>query len=902
MKKNRLFKISMKALIMLLCMTAASLSVRAQSCEVALRSDTLTDASHLYVDIYAKSTWVSGDFYYASGQYKVTFNAAIKNGGSLYCAVVPGYSDLTNAAQIPSVITQPTASNSRFVVTAQANPSSQGACSMISSAGTGTRICRVSLYNSSNGTAGGSAVAFAQALANLTITVAAPTGTAVFYMNASNLAILCTMTMNNANLTNPTLNGPITTTYILTGGAFCSGSTPEVTLSGSQSGVKYLLKHEGNPVGNWVAGTGSALTWNSGIVPGNYTVYAWRAAEYLTYNWGPIPVSLSPSSVGGSASCNVTYAGVSSVFNVVLNGQTGTVVTWQKQLNGGGWNNIPLTAGLTTLIESESSIGTYNYRAEVQSGTCPVAYSSLVTVTVADFVWTGIVDNSWINGGNWSPPSLPTATASVLIPAGAPHYPVIPVVKAIIVVGNIHILAGATVTISSGGAALTVTGTVTLDAAGGLYIQSDITGTGSIIAGAIDGAGDGIIDRYVPGYTNPSDGWHFLSSPVANQAIAPNFVSGVNDDVYKWNEPTDTWLNYKVHLWPSMGIGEGFLVAYQTTSTRTFHGVPNASDYPMVNISFTPAAVYHGWHLLGNPYPSALKWNDGNWNLTNVQAIAKVLNPGGTYSDLGAGGIIPEANGLMVWVSGPVNNLVIPMAARLHDNTPWFKNGDSQDNRLKLTAASTTNNTYVETVVGFDQNATEEYDLNYDSHFFGGIAQAPMMYSLTRTQSDMSTNVMPAVPENNTIPVTFWKGDATTYTMTASGLESFAQGVNVTLEDLVSGSIQDMRVNPVYPFTSGASDPSGRFVLHFGGAFGIQNPDEGTISAYSWQKSIYVSNGSGKTIQDVIVYDLLGKELVHKNRIEGTTLKIDIPWAETGYYMIRVITDQKLYAKKLFLN
>ena len=164
---------------------------------------------------------------------------------------------------------------------------------------------------------------------------------------------------------------------------------------------------------------------------------------------------------------------------------------------------------------------------------------------------------------------------------------------------------------------------------------------------------DGIIDRYVPGYTNPSDGWHFLSSPVANQAIAPNFVSGVNDDVYKWNEPTDTWLNYKVHLWPSMGIGEGFLVAYQTTSTRTFHGVPNASDYPMVNISFTPRSSLSWMASPGQPLSVCTEMERRETgNLTNVQAIAKVLNPGGTYSDLGAGGIIPEANGLMVWVSG----------------------------------------------------------------------------------------------------------------------------------------------------------------------------------------------------------------------------------------------------------
>ncbi len=899
MKKSKLYLISMKAALFLLFFVIASMAARSQSCEVTLRNDTLIDASHYYVDIYVKSTWASGDFYYSSGQYKVTFNAAIKNGGSLYCSVVPGFSDLTNVGQIPSVITQPTATNSRFVVTAQANPPNQASCSMISSTGLGTRICRVSLYNSSNGTFGGSAVAYAQALANLTVTVAAPTGTAVFYMNASNLAVLCTMTMNNTNLVNPTLNAPINTTYVLTGGTFCGGSTPNVTLSNSQTGVKYLLKLEGNPVGNWVAGTGAAIVWNTGIVAGNYTVYAWRTAEYLTYNWGPVAVSMAPASVGGTASTGVSYVGVASFFDVFLAGETGVITKWQNNFNGGGWNDIAGTAGMNPLHQSEGVIGNYQYRAVVQSGSCPEDYSTVVGVTVADYVWTGLVNTNWNDGGNWSPTLVPGPAASVIIPSGCPNFPVITNAKAIVITGNIHILVGATVTVGSG-AGLTVTGTVTVDAISGLTLQSDAAGTGSLIAGAVVGAGSTTIERFIPGYTTPTSGWHLLSSPISNQAIAPNFAPGANDDMYKWEEPTDYWRNYKNYNWPTMGLAEGFLVAYQATSTKLFSGSPNTGNYTMTDITYTPATVYHGWHLLGNPYSSAVKWNDGNWALSNVQAIAKALNPGGTYTDIAANSVIPEANGVFIYVDGPVNSLTFPAAARVHDFTPWYKNGDVSNNRLKLTASSTTNNTYVEAVVGFDQNSTSNYDLNYDSHFFTGIAQAPVMYSVAN--GNLSTNIMPAIPQGNTIPVSFVKGEAANYTMTASGIETFAQGVTVTLEDLVAGTTQDLRVNPVYSFTSATADQENRFLLHFGGVFGVQDMNEGMISAYSWDKSIYVVNNSGKTIQSVIVYDLLGKELVSRTQIDGKTLKIDMPWAQTGYYMVKVITDQKPYSKKLFLN
>jgi hypothetical protein len=323
-----------------------------------------------------------------------------------------------------------------------------------------------------------------------------------------------------------------------------------------------------------------------------------------------------------------------------------------------------------------------------------------------------------------------------------------------------------------------------------------------------------------------------------------------------------------------------------------------------MTLTSTTGMSHHGWNLLGNPYQSALRWNDGNWALgINIQAIAKALNPGGTYTDLLPGSIIPAANGFFVWTADATGNtLTIPLASRVHDFTPWYKSVDVQDNRLKLTAASGDNNTYVETIVGFDQASTAEYDLNYDSHFFKGIVDAPEMYSMTPSQADMSTNIMPAVPQTNTIHVNFVKGTSATYTITADGIGSFAQGATIMLEDLKAGITQDLRANAVYNFTSVTGDNKDRFLLHFGGIFGVQEQTAGMVSAYSWEKSIYVINNSGKTLQSVVVYDLLGRELVKKTQVDSKLLKIDMPYAQTGYYMIRVITDQKPYSKKLFLN
>jgi hypothetical protein len=49
---------------------------------------------------------------------------------------------------------------------------------------------------------------------------------------------------------------------------------------------------------------------------------------------------------------------------------------------------------------------------------------------------------------------------------------------------------------------------------------------------------------------------------------------------------------------------------------------------------------------LGNPFSSAVKWNDGNWALNNVDAIAQVWNAAtASYLPIESNEMIPSMNG-----------------------------------------------------------------------------------------------------------------------------------------------------------------------------------------------------------------------------------------------------------------
>jgi hypothetical protein len=282
---------------------------------------------------------------------------------------------------------------------------------------------------------------------------------------------------------------------------------------------------------------------------------------------------------------------------------------------------------------------------------------------------------------------------------------------------------------------LTVDGaTVTND---GLYLKSPASGYGRTASFWPKGttSGNVNVERSIPGWTSNLDGWNFLSAPVSGQSIAPNFTIGnpneAKYDFYRWVESDASypWHNYKAGGFTAFTPGEGYLVAYNDAAVKNFSGAFNNAAIPLSNLSYS-AVTYKGWHLLGNPYTCALSWNNGDWALSNVEAIAQIRNAGGTYSPISAGNPIPAMNGFMVRVTGSSNTVTIPLTARTHSTTDWYKNSNTLTDRLMLTATSNGNNTYVETIIQLDQDATTAFDMAFDGHFLRGIEGAPQLYSV----------------------------------------------------------------------------------------------------------------------------------------------------------------------------
>ncbi len=468
---------------------------------------------------------------------------------------------------------------------------------------------------------------------------------------------------------------------------------------------------------------------------------------------------------------------------------------------------------------------------------------------------------------------------------------------------GLTILSGGTLTINPG-KALTVNGTLTNHVGNtGLVIQSDATGTGSLMESS--GVAS-TVERYIDAWGDASHGWHLVSSPVVSQAVQPEFVPNpptTNEDFYRWYEEGDEWVNSKesAGTWYTgfgdyFEVGKGYLVAYSSNQTKNFSGTTNVADVNVSDLTYTTTASNKGWHLLGNPFTSALAWGTSNWALSNVDATAKVWNESSaSYTDLGSGGIIPAMQGFMVHVSNSTNSLTIPIAERTHSTTSWYK--DEVANRIKLTVFDTEGNTAQESIIKINQNATTEFDSEYDSHFLKGFA--PQFYSVM-DGVEYSTNTLPEFTSLSDIPFVFIKNQSSSYYIKTEGVNDLESGEKVYLIDHKTNRTQLLNNNPIYYFTAQEGDAVARFTLHFG-ALGISNNQSlEKINVFAVNQSVEIRTATPVT-GTVTVYDVTGRVIETTILNNQSSVSINLT-NYRGVVVVSVASGNKTYNHKVILQ
>lgn len=469
---------------------------------------------------------------------------------------------------------------------------------------------------------------------------------------------------------------------------------------------------------------------------------------------------------------------------------------------------------------------------------------------------------------------------------------------------------------------LTVNGSLTNSAgASGLVIESG----GSLLHNTNDVAAT--VKREIA----KDNKWHFISSPVSGQNIcdgifaptAGNFNEshGQTYDFFKWSEPAVTgdlnWINLKNSDWslnttdfggtPQFVSKLGYLVEYKDgysgSTTKSFAGNLGNGDQ---SVSLTSGG--NTWNLIGNPFPSAINWDavtttslaDGYYYIYNADKSGGAgyeYYLDGDHKSTGADGKISLAQGFFVKASGA--SLTLPNAARVHHNN-WLKNQQSTaSNRLSVKLSNTAH--YDEAFVMFEANGTPGRDF-YDAEKLYGMDNIPQLYTIASGNINLAFNSLP-LEHTTDVPLGLYIPETGNYSLTASGFDSFVQGVSITLEDLLTGNTQNLIQHPVYTFSSPSGKINDRFMLRFNGNFGVndQQPKDHDFMIYGNNQVITVVNHSGNEEGQVFVYTLMGQQIMQQKLSKGISTTLNMNTA-TGYYLVKVVTREQACSAKVFMQ
>ncbi len=495
-------------------------------------------------------------------------------------------------------------------------------------------------------------------------------------------------------------------------------------------------------------------------------------------------------------------------------------------------------------------------------------------------VWNG--DGFWSEASRWSK-GVPSSAS-----------------RAVVESGNLTLdvdgeAAGITI---MPGAGLKIEKGKTMHVNGDLFLLSDSTGDASLVNnGTLSVAGNTEIQKYVP-----AGKWHLIAPPTEDSTAV---FYGLKTNM--WDEKTGMWVPLSSQNRP-VQAGEGFAVQSAMETVLHYHGLPRSSGFsPMVSLSGSKPEK-DGWNLVGNAFTAAIDWNSPYLvknNLDNTVYFwdgTQYLVYNGTVR-VGSGGVsslIPGQEGFFVHAYGNMPRLVVPPEA-LAGNAPE-KTGDVAGEKENLLRLQIEGNGYRdETMILFDSLATNGFDHAYDAYKRPGIEEAPMLYSM-QDNDLLALNVQPFDGPVDSVMVGVGSNTPGSFTLRAVNLSSFSKEMTITLEDVETGEVTDLRKDSVVVFQVSSQTYGLRFKVRFQtGTTGIgpHATVNSNLKVFVGENAIlYLKQTRGKPLYGRInIYDVMGrlqKEFV-LNGNPAQQFRLSLP---AGVYVVRVVSDRSGYLVK----
>ncbi|PWD99772.1 T9SS type A sorting domain-containing protein [Marinilabilia rubra] len=533
-----------------------------------------------------------------------------------------------------------------------------------------------------------------------------------------------------------------------------------------------------------------------------------------------------------------------------------------------------------------------------------------VGLVPAFFTWVGGTDNDWFNQTNWKNQEIPGIESSVKIESGV----VSPVIDGDVLISSLSIAEGSSLVLNVG-STLEITEDVQND---GLFVlESEFDNLSSLLLP--DNASK-------PGKANvkmllQEDRYWYMSAPLKN-AEAGWFKPSENADkdyVYVFEVVNNRWqwvrlsqedVNNQRGIDPLQGV-----VAYYYDNAKQLDFTGEVNNDEIVKEFNDP-----GYHLLGNPYPTAIDWSWDNadgweregfsntiWSWVSIGNERVVQTYNGEF-DI----VTPQVEGYnsenkghipayqSVWIKQTTEKatLTVKKSARVKDNSAPLKSTSAESNDLEMIRIRTQNEYALdETVLFFSEGLSSNVGEEDGEKRFNGSKNVPEVYTKVGN-TDLSINGLPALSEQNyEIPVSVRNRVEGNVTLSFD-LSDFANPTyDLFLQDTESGAWINLREVSEYVYTPDQmGDDHDRFVLHLEKvkqvATSVENTnisekEDITIIGQQDYALIKISRGLLQSSEAVIeVLDMTGR-LMRSINTGSTEAEVELP-CNSGVYVVKV--------------
>lgn len=393
------------------------------------------------------------------------------------------------------------------------------------------------------------------------------------------------------------------------------------------------------------------------------------------------------------------------------------------------------------------------------------------------------------------------------------------------------------------------------------------------------------------------------SSPVVNQNLLNFSSQTLSNRFYTYNPGTITTPTAYTSINPttnSFVIGKGYLIRSPNNWSSTtaspyngqFVGVPNNGEY------FN--TIQLGYNLVGNPYAATIEGSHfiaTNRTVENLyfwthtaQAVGGIytVNNFASYTTLGgvasaAGGAIPDGSikpgqGFYLYTSEN-ENVWFHNALRYNImNSQFFRQNNSND-VFRLNLSSSEKN-YNQILIGYTEKATDDFDLGIDGKIFE--YDDAMLYSLLNNEKYVIQGKGNFL-DDDVVYLGLKVKIKGLYTIFFENKEGIFNNQKIYLKDNSTGSFSDL--SQPYFFMSEEGIFENRFEI-------IYKKEKNTVVAENNVISISNANSitvlsSQKEITEIIIYDILGKEIKKQN---GNTTNFEIQFNKNNQVLLLEIT------------